>query len=157
MKPTPIESQADLDVFVQSIAEEVYDTPQGEFHAEYVAAVESQIEQRFLDEVAPNGQPHPALAASTIRQKGHARILQDTNRLLHSLTDSGHPDAVVEVIDEPGQGGLSRGTDVPYSAYHNTPTANRPARPHVGLSADDALDYCEASLDNVFDHLTRQR
>lgn len=58
------------------------------------------------------------LAASTVEQKRQAgldpRILHATRRLRDSLTESGHPDAVVV----PSRDGLSFGTTVPYAGYH---------------------------------------
>lgn len=85
------------------------------------------------------------LKASTIRQKarhlhaeGVVRILQNTERLVKSLTDKDADDAVREV----NAGSFVYASTVPYAKYHQTgaPRANVPQRRPVELTETNRRD-----------------
>ena len=87
---------------------------------------------RFGLENDPNLSAWPPLAAATIARKGHDTILVDTGRLRRSLTTKGHADHAGEIFDR----GLTFGTSVPYSIFHQQGTRNIPQRAHVGLTTN---------------------
>lgn len=69
----------------------------------------------------PYGKALPPLAPSTIRRKGHGRIMIETGATLDATEARPMPGAGVQ---------LRTG---PKAEYHLEPTANRPARPEVPL------------------------
>lgn len=153
MADVVIQEQADVQSLYDSIAADISATPMRSLHEAELAIVDETAAVRFDSGTQPDGSTQPPLAASTIRRKGHSRILQESDRLLRSLTDTTHPDAIVEIVDEPGNGGLGRGTAVEYSAAHNRAVGNRPARPHVGISEGDFDAYANRSMDNAIEQL----
>lgn len=80
----------------------------------------------------PNLSAWLPLAAATIRRKKSDKILVDTGRLKRSLTTRGSSDHVGEVFDR----GLTFGTSVPYSVFHQRGTRTIPQRAHVGLAIE---------------------
>lgn len=100
--------------------------------------IERLHEDYFFDARGPGGEMWAPLAPSTIAAKGSSVIMIDSGRLLASLTQSG-PDAIRLVQGGNGSFELVFGTDVTYSVFHDEPTANRPARQHVGWN-DESLD-----------------
>ena len=70
------------------------------------------IDLFFTRQGGPDG-PWPPLSDFTIAQKGHSRILEDTNRLYNSLTET-TPDSIIRVTHN----SLEFGTRVPYAASH---------------------------------------
>lgn len=73
---------------------------------------------------SPDGTPWQRLAPATLRQKG-GDILIDTGQL--------HASIAYEVIGDT----LFIGTSKTYGAYHQFGTTKTPARPFLGLSAQD--------------------
>jgi hypothetical protein len=65
---------------------------------------------------SPDGQRWPALAASTVRRKGHALILRDSDETL----------GATRAVPARGSGILLQ--TGPNAAWHMKPTANRPQR-----------------------------
>lgn len=80
----------------------------------------------------PNLSAWPPLAAATIARKGHDKILIESGRLKRSLTTRGSSDHIGEVFDR----GLTFGTSVPYSMFHQRGTRTIPQRAHVGLAIE---------------------
>lgn len=144
-----IEDQTELDKFFADLAEEFYATPMRDLMEGEVAEVEEETRSRFESQVASDGSAWAPLVPATIARKGHSRILVETGRLGVSLTQTGHPDAVIEIVDEPGQGGFSRGTGVEYAGFHQKGTARMPARPPVGVTEE----YCDGFAERAADHL----
>jgi len=106
---------------------------------------------RFGLENDPNLSAWPPLAAATIARKGHATILVDTKRLRRSLTTKGHTDHVGEITDR----GLTFGTDVPYSIFHQQGTRNIPQRAHVGLTTENVDELTEVITKSASDKLRK--
>ena len=150
-----IEDQQDLDRLFSELAEDFGATPMRELMEGEVAEVDEETRERFANQVASNGEAWAPLAPSTVKRKGHARILMETGRLGVSLSEATHPDAVVEIVDEPGQGGFSRGTAVEYAGFHQTGTARMPARPPVGVSEEYCDGFAERAADHLVEHLKR--
>lgn len=112
----------------------------------------------FRDAAGPDNVAWPPLAPSTIRRKGHAKILIDTTRLRQSLTSkTPGGDAIRDVIEGHDVTHVVFGSAVEYGAYHDTPAGSRPARRHVGVNeqhlehiANRMADYAinELAADN---------
>lgn len=138
---------------LDGVVEEFATTPLREFAEGQVAIVERDNDERLRNAVGPNGGAWAKLAPSTVAKKGHDLILVDTGALGRSLLHSNDSDAVVEVFDEPGRAGFSRGTSVEYAGFHMSGTARMPARPMVGLEPEyiDALseDFADTLIDNL--------
>lgn len=75
------------------------------------------IQEQFAQGKDPYGTPWKPLAPSTVKQKGHARILIRTNT------------GRTMTMAIPMKGAGIRLVSVDYLGYHMTATANRPARP----------------------------
>lgn len=90
--------------------------------------LEKDEQGQFAGEMSANGTKWPPLSDTTIAIKGHDTILVDTGRLKSSLVGQ-TPDSIRETSHR----GLLFGTSVPYSIFHDKPTANRPQRQHVGI------------------------
>ncbi len=135
---------------------------QHDFEAiDYVPVLQQELElmadlhDRFWGtNTGPDGSVWPPLAPSTVQRKGFSRILVETGALEASLTSRGKPPNSIRDIVENNHGAEAFfGTYVPYSGYHDTATAHRPARVHVGLtdqfvdrSAEHAVDYALEQL-----------
>lgn len=143
-----VEDQAELDKVFNDLAAEFNRMPLRDLLEGEVAEVEEETRERFAQQVASTGAAWAPLAPSTIAKKGHSRILVETGRLGVSLTQPGHPDAITEIVDEPGQGGFSRGTGVEYAGFHQAGTKRMPARPPVGVTES----YCDACAERTADY-----
>lgn len=114
----------------------------------------------FRKQTGPDDLRWAPNAKSTIRRKGHSRVLRGipTNnyRLSRSLTVTGRRsdgDAIREAIQTDTGGHLSFGTAVEYSMFHDVERDNIPARRHVGINerhldaiVERAVDYVIAEL-----------
>lgn len=72
--------------------------------------------------------PWAPLAASTVRRKGHDKLLYDTGRLRDSITLGMVTDRTATV-----------GTDAPYSIYHQMGTKRMDARPFIPADGQGGL------------------
>lgn len=97
----------------------------------------------FSHETTPGGEKWKPNAPSTIKRKGHGRVLFETGALEESLTQDGAANA----IRGTSRAGLLFGTGVEYAAV------NQETRPHVGLKevtlqriANDVADSTVESL-----------
>lgn len=72
--------------------------------------------------------PWAPLAPSTIRRKGHDKILYDTGRLRDSIS-----------IGEVTPSSATVGTDAPYAPYHQFGTKKMVARPFIPAGPDGKL------------------
>lgn len=99
--------------------------------APVMAAIGSLLEgstrQRFADETAPDGNGWAALlpASQAGKERNRGKILTEFGDLMRSITH--HAGAAAVVI----------GTDRHYGRYHQSGTGKMPARPFLGLSAED--------------------
>jgi phage gpG-like protein len=85
----------------------------------------------------------PPLAAATVARKRSAEILVETGRLRTSLTTKGGQDHVGEITDR----GLTFGTEVPYSVFHQLGTRNMPQRAPVGVPQKRVDELTETITD----------
>lgn len=122
------------------------------FHREQwqttVEVLEEMHRQYFVSATSPDGSAWEPLAESTVRAKGHARILVDTQELFQSLTDSGAGSAIREMDPD----FLLFGTRREWAWVHmfgiDTPGRPRlPARVHVGISEQGIGQVVEVVAD----------
>lgn len=113
----------------------------------------------FQSETGPDEAAWPANARSTIKRKGHSRILRgipsNNYRLSRSLREKGSQssgDAVREAIQTDTGGYLSFGTAVEYSAAHDRARGNIPARRHVGMNGE----HLDGITERVTDYTIKQ-
>ena len=99
---------------------------------------------------APSGMAWETLKPETIARKGHATILVDTGKLKASLT-SRSGDSIREIVSEGMNHGLSFGTSVEYSIYHQdgVPENKLPQREHVGINDEILNDFMERIADRT--------
>jgi phage gpG-like protein len=100
---------------------------------------------RFEQQVNPAGTPWKPLAQSTVRRKGHDKILFETGRLKASLSRR-TSDSVREV--SPRGQGLLFGTTVPYSSFHDD-GRGVPRRQHVGMNEQQLQEFVDAIADHA--------
>lgn len=100
----------------------------------YLGDLEDVHQAYFDNEAGPSGSKWPVLAESTIKKKGHDRILIDTTELHTSLTSNST--SAVRIAETTGgtTSILSFGTSVEYSAFHNEEDGPLPQREHVGIN-----------------------
>lgn len=98
----------------------------------------------FGGEHTPGGEAWAPLAESTVKKKGHDRILYESGDLLASLVEVGGPGNINEASDH----GSIYGTEVPYAIFHETGTSRMPARPAIGLN-DEAVDILADRVANA--------
>lgn len=152
-----IEDQEDLAQFFADLASDFEGLPASQSGREFgeggVEIAEESMRQGFAQSRSPGGEAWAPNKPATIKRKGHNAILRDKGQLGVSLTDSGHPDAIVEIANEPAGCGFTRGTSVPHSAPNQTGTKHTPARPHVGLTEDACDELAELGADLAIEHL----
>lgn len=104
------------------------------------SALEASTRRRFDLGLAPDGTAWADVTAKTRKRKRNPRILVERGDLLNSIAFEAGSD-FVEIIAGPTQ----------YAATHQfgRPEANIPARPYLGLSADDLQEIDEAAGDYV--------
>ncbi|MFG0240459.1 MAG: phage virion morphogenesis protein [Gimesia chilikensis] len=92
----------------------------------------------FRSQAGPSGEAWRPLAPSTIKAKGHSRILFRTGRLEKSL--KGDSSDSEYAINDQGRG-MHWGTSVPYSVFHQRGGGRLPRREHIGATTTqvDAL------------------
>lgn len=141
--------------------QDVYDSVTEDFNSvDYAGWLNDELNRMadlhqkfFQSQTGPNGAPWKPNAASTIKRKGHRRILRghpkNNYRLSRSLTQRSHSstgDAIREGINErDGVAHLKFGTDVYYSIYNQN-------RPHVGINEQ----HLTGMVERVADHVVKQ-
>ncbi len=114
----------------------------------FLPVLEGTHKKQFSAQSSPSGQRWPALAPSTIKRKGHNRILFESGRLEKSLTTKSGD--AVRSVGEDGRG-LLFGTSVPYSVFHNLGKGQK-KREHVGL----VTKTLDSLVNNVADHTVEE-
>lgn len=113
--------------------------------------------QYFATNTGPDGNAWPPLAPSTIKRKGHNKILIETGRLIQSLTEQisgGAGEAIRDVVVMHDETDIIFGTMVEYSGLHDQAVGSRPARRHVGVN-DQFLDgFCDRLIRYAFNELS---
>lgn len=98
--------------------------------------------QWFSQAKSPAGRKWPALKPATVKRKGHDTILVDTGKLKASL-EGRSGDSIREIVSEGMNHGLSFGTSVEYSIYHQEGGQHLPQREHVGINDEILDDFAE--------------
>jgi phage gpG-like protein len=103
----------------------------------------------FAGEFDSNLNDWATLKPSTIKSKGHDRILVESGALMASLTSVGGPGNIHEVMPR----GMLFGTEVEYAHFHQTGTKKMPARPPVGMSEETLDKLCDKIADATVEKL----
>lgn len=146
MTKVVITDQSGLDQLYASVARDFADTSYTAYLHDVLRRLAKLHKQYFDAEQNPIGAAWPALAPSTIARKGHSTILFESGRLKASLTQ-GTGDSVADVFQEGSNAGMTFGTTVPYSIFHDRATDNRPARRHVGIDAKVLDSIAQGAVD----------
>ncbi len=125
-------------------------------YTDFLGGVIEKIEERhrgfFESEISPAFQPWAPLAARTIARKGHSEVLVETGRLRASLVRQ-TGDSIRDIIKEQFFHGLSFGTSVTYSRYHQEGGGHLPQREHVGVTEPTVDEITEESADAMVEML----
>lgn len=121
--------RADYRKLLESVSDELE-----EEHAEYYAG-----------QHAPGGEAWKPLSPVTIRRKGHAIILRETDAMRDSLIGR-TSDSIRDVVSEPPQHFLSFGTSDEKAARHQD-GIGVPQREHVGMTEE----FCDKLAEQVAD------
>ena len=99
----------------------------------------------FHQAESPSGEKWPDIAEATKQAKGRDDILIDTERLVRSLTESGHEDAIRVIRKESRDSWLAVfGTGVEYSAIHNE---------GLGITKREHVGTTDHQIDELVDQL----
>lgn len=131
----------------------------------------------FDNQRSPDGSSWAANKQSTIKQKGHNKVLRGLRqspdrsrkgvkraqrfarfRLSNSLTLKAHQsvgDAIREAVGDHKGAGLTFGTTVPYSVFHDKGGDHFPARQHVGINSEYLDEMTERALDYTMAQLAK--
>lgn len=120
----------------------IFDIQQSLSNADYsedltpmLNVVADQEKEMFSGQHDSNGNPWAPLKPSTIKRKGHSRILFDKGELESSLITVGGPNNIAST----DRTSLIYGTSDKKAGFHMDGTDRMPARPPVGLS-DETID-----------------
>lgn len=105
--------------------------------------------EHFSREKDSSGASWPPLAPSTIKRKGHDRILVEHGDLQRSLETVGGPNNIAATTGQ----GLLFGTSDPKAGFHQSGTRNMPARPPVGVSLARVNQLTEMIADSAVDQI----
>lgn len=151
-----IENYLDLVGVFEDIVERYHDITYAPILVAASATLQDLHRGYFESESDPSGVKWKPLASSTIRRKGHARILWETSALERSLvTVTG--DSIRDVVSEGDQEWLVWGTAVEYAMYHQEPGAlsKLPARKHVGVNKEFVDDLVFEVEDHTIEELKK--
>lgn len=154
-----LDSVSDLQDVYDSVAEDLNETDYASWMADELVRMSDLHKGYFQKQTGPDGAAWPRNAPSTIRRKGHSRIMRghpkNNYRLSRSLTEratSTTGDAVREMIQTDSAAHIAFGTTVEYSMHHDQARGNIPARRHVGIN-DRHLD---GMVNRVADHIIKE-
>lgn len=131
-----------------------FDFDYSELLESFIPKLEEKHAEHFEGQHDPSGLAWASLAASTIRRKGHNRILFETGRLGVSVIAES-PDSIRDVISESLNHGLVFGEDVPYSHFLQDGTNRMPARKHVGINETTLTEFVDLIADDTVEKLKR--
>jgi phage gpG-like protein len=154
-----LDSHSDLQEVYDDLSEDIAATDYQDWMASELVRMADLHRTFFQNQTSPNGTAWPKNALSTIRRKGHSRILRGipTNnfRLSRSLTErvtSTTGDAIRNAIQTDNAAYMSFGTSVEYSEIHDRGTSRIPIRQHVGLNDE----HINGMVDRLADEITKQ-
>lgn len=146
-----LDDPSDLQKVYDGVAEQFMETAWTDWGTGELAELATVHDGYFQADAGPDGVAWPALSPVTVARKGHGDILEDTLALRNSLADVAA--GIREVVDEPAGIGITFGTDVPHSIYHDQPSGNRPARRHVGVNEEHTTGVAERAADHAVESL----
>ncbi len=125
-----LQIDADLTAIAEPLAQQAHNlTDLSGLMAQIGAFVRQSTKERIASgKQSLDGVSWANLAPSTIAAKGHDEILIDTHELWDSILYQASDDMVVI------------GSSIAYGSYLQTGTRKMPARPWLGLSADDMAE-----------------
>lgn len=126
-----------------------------ELLGEFMADLQKYHAGYFAEEREPGGGSWSELAPSTIKKKGHDRILVETAKLRDSLA-SVNQVSIREVVAEGGNvQGLSFGTSREWAHVHQEGTDKIPQRTHTGIGDRELEEMAGKVIDEVTRKLQR--
>lgn len=152
MPETLIQSQQEMDAFIGRVVEDFNNVRMTPFLEDEQRRMEVAHQNYFNRMVSPAGALWRGNAKSTIRRKGHERILVGlTGRLKASLTTQASEYGIRYEFDNwPAMAKLIFGTDAPYHGFNEFGTKRAPARPHLGIDESYLDRMLQRTLDHVF-------
>ena len=111
--------------------------------------IRDRIDMNFALEQTADGEPWADLAPSTIKRKGHDRILVETGAMRTAATTPGAGHSI-EVTER----GLADGVDqaaIPYAIFHQVGTSRLAQREFIGINEDTV----ERMADRIADFTVR--
>ena len=152
-------SHDELQDVYDALAEDIDGLDYQDFMADELVRIADLHRTFFQRETGPDGVAWPKNAPSTIKAKGHSRILRghpsNHYRLSRSLTERSTRttgDAIREMAQTDTAAYMSFGTSVEYSHLHDETRGRIPARRHVGLT--DA--HVSGMVERVADHIIKE-
>lgn len=155
-----LDSYAELQEVYDDLTEDIAQLDYQEWMGRELVRMADLHRKYFQHQTGPDGAAWPKNAPSTIRYKGHGRILRghpsNNFRLSRSLTERSTRttgDAIREAIQTDTAAYMTFGTSVEYSAAHDRPRGNIPARRHVGLNEEHVNGMVERLADEIVKQL----
>lgn len=121
----------------------------GQWQRSEIIAQQNRANDRFAARQAPDGQAWPQNAASTIKRKGHTRILEGLTMRLRNSIRSQTGDSVREISDTGSTATLSFGTSRPYAYVHQVGSDRIPQRRFLGFIERDADQIANRVADEI--------
>lgn len=147
MQVTTIRNQADMTRFIAGVSDDCRSFPWRPFIVGEFRLMEAEHAGYFEREAGPSGSPWPKLEESTIRKKGHARILIDKRKLIEALTKPQSEHGIRIDVDERPRAIMIFGEDTAYGFYHDEAIGQK-LRQHVGVT----VPYFEAMTGRATDY-----
>lgn len=160
MRTYTLNSFDQLQDVYDAVAEDLNTTDYADWMVDELIRMAAFHRGLFQKSQSPTGEQWARNAPSTIRRKGHSRILRghpdNKYRLSRSLTERSTRstgDAIREMIQEQdGRAYLAFGTAVEYSARHDQTRGRVPARRHVGINEQ----HLDGMVNRLADHIVNE-
>jgi phage gpG-like protein len=163
-----LKSHDELQEVYDALAEDIYSTDYHDWLLDELLRMTELHKTYFNRQAGPDGAKWAKNAPSTIRQKGHSKVLRghpsNNFRLSRSLTElhsQSTGDAIREITQEgDGEARLKFGTFVEYSGFHDRDRLSGrgniiPARPHVGLTEQHVNGMINRLADHIITELAK--
>lgn len=108
--------------------------------------LEERHAEHYAAQTTPTGEPWKPLAPLTVKKKGHAIILRETDAMRDSLIGE-TVDSIREIVSEAPRHSLSFGTMDEKAPFHQDGTSRIPQREHVGFNEE----FCDTLAAEVAD------
>ena len=144
-----LDSIGDIETIFHDMKSKITDADYSETLDAFQPTIAAQEAEMFSSQRDSNGSPWAPLKPSTVKRKGHSRILFESGALMASLVTVGGPGNINAVSER----GLLYGTDIEYAIFHQDGTSKMPARPPVGLSEETLTKLCDRIADKTVEIL----